>query len=548
MTLKGIGVSRGIAIGKVLLKKELKLNLAEKKSVNVDEELVRFKTAQSQVLEELKEVCKTARLEHKEDKAMIFEAHQMIAEDVDYIEHIMSSIKGEEISAESAVAKASEVFEAIFRNMDNDYMKERALDIKDVSNRLLSMLSGETAEDLTSLKEPVIIAARDLLPSDTIQMDRRYVMGIITEEGGQTSHAAILARSMGIPAAMGIQSVLQYVKQNEKAALDGRTGEITIAPSDDELKAWQVRKEEYDQYIKNLQLLKGTPNKTKDGVPVHLNANIASPDDIQDVLENEAEGVGLFRSEFLYMHKDKLPSEEEQFAAYKKVLESIKGKVIIRTLDAGGDKEIPALGVTKDENPFLGYRAIRLCLGKREVFYTQIRALLRASIYGSLGIMFPMISSLEEVREAKKMLKEVEADLESCGIPFAKDIEIGMMIETPAAVMLSDLFAKEVQFFSIGTNDLTQYMMAVDRMNPRVAYLYDTHNPAVLRAIKTAAENAHKAGIWIGICGEAAADTSLLPFFLKIGIDELSVSANAILQVRERLQSIDTRESVEEII
>ena len=548
MILNGIGVSSGIAIGNTFLKEEPRGNSGKTIITDIDKELTRFEEAKCKAVRDLEEVCQEARLGNKEEAAMIFEAHRMIIEDLEYIESITMLITKEHVDAEYAVSKTSEVFEALFQNMDNEYMKGRAADIKDVSNRLISALRGELSVALSLLSTPVIIIAKDLLPSDTIHMDKRYVLGIVTEEGGNTSHATILARSMGIPAVVGVPNIFSLFQQNQIVALDGKEGKVSINPSIDELKLWQQKKVQYDEYIKKLSALKGTFNITRDGVHIKVNANIASPNDMDKVIENEAEGVGLFRSEFLYMHSKELPSEDVQFEAYKKVLESIKGKVIIRTLDAGGDKEIPCLGILKDENPFLGYRAIRICLGRRDLFYTQLRALLRASLYGELGIMFPMISSLEEIRQVKELLKEVEQDLKNEGIPFSKDIEIGMMIETPAAVMLSDLFAQEVQFFSIGTNDLTQYIMAADRMNSKVAYLYDTHNLAVLRAIKMVTENAHRSGIWVGICGEAAADTSLIPFFLNIGIDELSVSANTILQVREKIQQTDTREYSEEII
>lgn len=547
MTLQGIGVSGGIAIGRIFIKEHSQQTIEKTLVIDVHKELAKFEEAKAKAILELKEIYQKVLVENGEEKASIFEAHQMMIEDLDYIEHIENLIKQDKVSAEYAVSNAGEVFGAMFKNMDNDYMKEREADIKDISQRIIQLLGGEKSNLLSAINTPVIVVAKDLLPSDTIQMDKRYVLGFITEAGGKTSHAAILANAMGIPAVVGAKHILDIVRNEQTAALDGKDGQISLDLSSDELKVWERKQEYYNESVKDLLALKGTANVTKDGVHIGINANIASPHDIEMVIESEAEGIGLFRSEFLYMEAKELPSEDEQYEAYKKVLEAVKGKVIIRTLDVGGDKELPCLNLLKDENPFLGYRAIRVCLNQKDVFVTQLRALLRASVYGTLGIMFPMISTLEEIKEVKEILKEVKENLEKEQIPFSKDIEIGMMIETPAAVILSDLFAKEVQFFSIGTNDLTQYIMAADRMNAKVAYLYDTHNPAVLRAIKTVTENARHAGIWVGVCGEAAADTSLTPFFLNIGINELSVSSGSVLKVRQKVQQIDTRDIIKSI-
>lgn len=542
--IKGIGASKGIAIGKVFIKKTLETTVEMKKIEDVEAEKEKFYRAVEEATKELEHLYATALEKVGEEEAQIFQVHQMLLEDLDYQEQVIDLIMEKKLNVTCAISEASVIFAEIFEQMEDPYMRERAADIKDISKRLINILNEVKEKSLADINEACIIIAKELFPSDTIQMNKRFVLGFITEVGGKMSHSAILARTMQIPAVVGAEEILKQVEEEDVIVIDGKKGEIHINPSPEELEKWQQKKLEYALSRQALEALKGTANQTKDGLEIKINGNIGEPSDIKAVLENDAKGIGLFRSEFLYMNGNKLPTEEEQFNAYKTVLEGMSENVIIRTLDVGGDKAIPYLNIPKEDNPFLGYRAIRVCLDQVEMFKTQIRALLRASIYGKLGIMFPMIATLEEIRRAKQIVEEVKKSLRDEKIAFSEDIEIGMMVETPAAVMLSDLFAKEVDFFSIGTNDLTQYILAVDRMNGKIANLYDTSNLAVLRSIKIVAENAHKAGIWVGICGEAAADTNLTEFFVGVGIDELSVSAGSILEVRKQIQSIDSKEAI----
>ncbi|MHC1750040.1 MAG: phosphoenolpyruvate--protein phosphotransferase [Cellulosilyticaceae bacterium] len=543
MGLSGVGASKGVAIGKVFIKRNTQIKLSKQLTKTVEEEQTRVREAQQVATNQLGVLYEKALKQVGEEEALIFDVHQMLVQDLDYTDFIMNMIADECVTGEYAVSQASTVFADMFASMEDKYMQERAADIQDISKRLVCILTGVKEVSLADIDTPSIVVAKDLLPSDTIQMNKDYVIGFITEDGGKMSHSAILARTMQIPAIVGAKGVLEQVNDGEMIIIDGKQGSIYINPTEEELNTWTTKKAEYDAYRKSLEALKGTKNMTKDGVEIEVNANIGSPADIKGVLANDAKGVGLFRSEFLYMDGDALPTEEEQFEAYKKVLEAMEDRVIIRTLDVGGDKEIPYLNIPKEENPFLGYRAIRVCLDQVEMFKTQLRALLRASLYGKLGIMFPMIISVTEIQKAKALIEEVKQELASNNIAISDDIEIGVMIETPAAVLVSDLLAKEVDFFSIGTNDLTQYTLAVDRMNSKIADLYDVHNPAVLRAIKIVADNAHKAGIWIGICGESAADTTLTETYIAMGIDELSVSAGGILELRQKIQSINAEEA-----
>ena len=541
-TLKGIGASNGVVIAKALIIKEDKVKIDMKKAQSVDEEIKRLKDATDVSIKQLRELEEYAKEHVGEDEAAIFEVHQMMIMDGELTDRANEIIKDEGVSAEYAMKLTGDEFSGMFKSMDDPYMKERGVDIEDISKRIINVLTGKEEQSLSNLEKPVIIVTKDLLPSHTVQMDKKNVLGIITQIGSRMSHSSIIARTMQIPAVVGVDNIFDNIKTGDEIILDGKEGNIFINP-DKELKdKWTQEQKLYNERLENLSRLKGTKSITKDGIEVKVNANIGSPLDIEGVLDNDAEGIGLFRSEFLYMHSDTMPSEESQFHAYRTVLEKMEGKqVIIRTLDVGGDKEIPYLKIPKEENPFLGYRGIRICLDQVDIFKTQLKALLRASAYGRLGIMFPMICTVEELRHAKAVLEEVRVELDNEGKLYSKDIEVGVMIETPAAVMVTDELAKEADFFSIGTNDLTQYTMAVDRMNPKVEYLYDTHNPSVLKLMEITAKNAHKENIWVGICGEAAADPTLTQTFVDMGISELSVNPGAVLEIREKIQSIESK-------
>lgn len=545
---KGIGVSKGIAIGKVLVKAKTERVVERREVQSPEAEVERCRKARLAAIEQLRELYEHALQMIGAAEAGIFEVHQMMLEDEDFLARIQEIIQGECVNAEYAVERTKEEFAAIFTSMDDAYMQERAADIVDISNRLLDNLQDAQQDETMNFQEPRILVADDLLPSDTVQMDRSKILGIVTQQGGPTSHSSILARTMGIPAVVGVADLLSILQNGDAIVVDGELGEVVINPDPPTREEWEERRRIHESRMKSLQRVKGTESITKDGVRVKVAGNIGTPEDVASVLENDGEGIGLFRSEFLYMNSHSLPSEDVQYEAYKQVLERMKDHlVVIRTLDVGGDKKIPYLPIPKEENPFLGYRAIRVCLEESRIFKTQLRALLRASIYGKLGIMFPMISTVEEIRQAKLILEEVKTELSDEQIPFREDIQVGMMIETPAAALISDQLAKEVDFFSIGTNDLTQYTMAVDRMNAKVAHLYDTHHLAVLRLIQRTVENGHKENIWVGICGEAAADLSLTETFVAMGIDELSVNAASILEVKAKIQEIDAREAREQL-
>lgn len=537
-TLSGAGASKGIAMGKAFIKRE-KVRQIERKTIqDVEAETRRFRAAKNEAVSQLEKLQARALEEIGKDEAFIFEAQKMMLQDRDFLGKIEEIIDKEKINAEFALKRVTQEYTSLFAGLDDPYLRERAADIEDISQRLLGSLLGVEEQSLTDLKGPVIIAAQGLFPSDTVQMDRENVLGLITEGGGVTSHLAILARTMRIPAIVGVTGLMSAIEQGDTLIVDGSSGKIIINPEQAVKESWRARQKDEKERVAKLQKLKGTESKTKDGKKIRIAANIGTPEDMVAVLENDAEGVGLFRTEYLYMHSERSPSEEEQFQAYKAVLEKMPTKpVIIRTLDVGGDKEIPYLQIEPEENPFLGYRAIRVSLEKSDLFQTQLRALYRASVFGTLGIMFPMITNLAEVQLAKTMVEEVKTQLTAEGIPFREDVELGIMIETPAAAVISDLLAKEVDFFSIGTNDLTQYTVAVDRMNAKVAHLYDEHHPAVLRLVRMTIENGHKEGIWVGICGEAAADISLTETFIAMGVDELSVNPGAVLEVREKIQN-----------
>ncbi|RHV35531.1 phosphoenolpyruvate--protein phosphotransferase [Ruminococcus sp. OM05-10BH] len=532
----GKSIFRKVAIGKVFFYEK---NTAVVKRTKIDDpkaELERFEQAKETAKAQLQGLYEKALHEVGDSGAAIFEVHMMMIDDLDYNGSIQNMIESQSVNAEYAVAMTGDNFSTMFAEMDDDYMKARAADVKDISERLVSVLSGYD-NDMGNLEEPVILVADDLAPSETVQMDKSKLLAFVTEHGSSNSHTAILARTMNIPAIIGIPIKKEW--HGHMAIVDGYAGCVIIDPDEEEIAKAKKAVAEEEEKQKLLKTLKGQKTITKDGKEIHLYANIGSVADTASVLMNDAEGIGLFRSEFLYLESDTYPTETEQFNAYKTVAENMAGKkVIIRTLDIGADKQVDYFELDKEENPALGYRAIRICLTREEVFKTQLRALLRASTYGNISIMFPMIISVDEVRKIKQILEEVKEELRESGIPF-KDVEIGVMIETPAAVMISEQLAQEVDFFSIGTNDLTQYTLAIDRQNPKLDEFYDAHHPAVLRMIQMTIENGHKGGAWVGICGELGADLELTETFLRMGVDELSVSPTFVLPVRNRVRELD---------
>ena len=541
ITIQGKGVSTGVGIGPLYYYHRATTEIKTYEVADIDLEWERFKTAQSTAVEQLGLLAEKTRVEVGEEEAFLFETHQMLAEDLDYEESIEGIIKEEKLNAETAVSRTAEVFAEMFASMDDAYMRERAADVRDVSARILRILSGAVEGGIDS-DVPVIVAADDLAPSETIQLDKSKILGFVTSLGSGSSHTAILARTMGIPAIVGLGDALKEEYSGRNVVIDGATGAVVIDP-DDEVRIRMLRKR--DELLKQRELLeqlKGEENITIDGRKIRVYCNIGSPEDVHAVHENDGGGIGLFRSEFLYLNSDTYPTEEEQFEAYKKVLIDMEGKeVIIRTCDIGADKQIDYFELPKEENPAMGFRALRISLGRPDFFRTQLRALYRASAYGKLGIMFPMVTSVWEVREAKKLCEAVKRELDAEGVPYSNEVELGIMIETPAAAILSDRLAKEVDFFSCGTNDLTQYTLACDRQNNDLGRFYDPHHPAVIRLLKMVCDNAHANGIWVGICGELGADLALTETFLAIGIDELSVSPRAVLEVRNAVRSIDTR-------
>ncbi|MTI68487.1 MAG: phosphoenolpyruvate--protein phosphotransferase [Firmicutes bacterium] len=550
--MEGIKASPGVAIGKALIKKEEKVDVKNTKIDDIQNEIKKLKDAREESKKQIQKLYDHALENIGKEEAQIFEAHMMIIDDPEFFGQVEQKIKDESVNAAWALKTVRDTFVTMFENMENEYMRERASDLKDVSGRIIKLLLGIKITDFSKLDEEVIVIAKDLTPSDTAQMDKEKVIGFVTEVGGKTSHSAIMARTLEIPAVVGVKELLSTVKNGDLVVFDGEEGEVYINPEESVVKKYEKKMKEYEEFTKKLEELKGKESMSKDGVKVELAANIGTPKDVDGILRNDGEGIGLYRTEFLYMDRDKLPTEDEQFKAYKEVLERMENKpVVIRTLDIGGDKELSYLDLPEEMNPFLGYRAIRLCLDKVEIFKTQLRALLRASIYGNIKIMFPMISSIEELRQAKKILEEVKKELINEEIKFDKDLEVGMMIEIPAAAILSDQFAKEVDFFSIGTNDLIQYTTAVDRMNQNISNLYNQFHPALLRLIKTVIDNGHKEGIWVGMCGEVAGDPKLIPVLLGMGLDEFSMSPISILKARwiiSKLSKKEMEKKVDEIL
>ena len=539
ITLEGKSVFGGVAIGKIQFYKRNEITIKRTRGEDVEAEVERFQNAKAKTLELLKGLYEKALEDVGEANAMIFEAHQLMLEDPDYVESIENIIRTQDVNAEYAIGATADNFAAIFEAMDDAYMQGRAADVRDVSERLLQALSSQN-ETVMVMDEPVIIAADDLVPSETVQLDKEKVLSFVTMYGSANSHTAILARTMNIPAVIDLGEALKEEYDGKVAIVDGVDGKVYIDP-DEETMASMQKKQKKDQEQKELlNQLKGKENVTKSGQKVNVYANIGNLADVGAVLKNDAGGIGLFRSEFLYLESDTYPTEEQQFAVYKKVAETMAGKkVIIRTLDIGADKQVDYFKLDKEDNPALGYRAIRICLTRPEIFKTQLRALYRASAYGQISIMFPMIISVAEVKKIKEIVEEVKAELRTEGAAFREDVELGIMIETPAAVMVSRELAKEVDFFSVGTNDLTQYTLAIDRQNQKLEDFYDSHHPAVLAMIRMAAESAHAEGKWIGICGELGADVTLTETFLKMGIDELSVAPGMVLKVRQKIREAE---------
>ncbi len=536
----GKSVFRGIAIGKISVYRKNEQQVKRVRTEDTKGELARYEAAKAAAIEQLQELYQKALKEVGEANAAIFEIHQMMLDDGDYNESVENIIETQKVNAEYAVAVTGDNFAQMFRAMDDDYMRERAADVKDISERVLSILNGGQKGKVVT-DEPVIIVADDLAPSETVQLEKDMVLSFVTVHGSVNSHTAILARTMAIPALIGTEELpLDDTVDGKLAVVDGLNGKIYVEPDAQTLEEMKKRRQAELEKKELLQLLKGKDNVTLDGKKIMLYANIGNIKDLATVIQNDAGGIGLFRSEFIYLEKDRYPTEEEQFSIYKTAVETMAGKrVIIRTLDIGADKQCEYFKMDKEENPALGYRAIRICLTRPEIFKTQLRALFRASAYGNLAIMYPMITSLWEVRRIKEIVEEVKAELTAEQLEFGNPQQ-GIMIETPAAVMMSGELAKEVDFFSIGTNDLTQYTLAIDRQNPKLDKFYDAHHPAVLSMIRMTVENAHKAGIWAGICGELGADTSLTKEFLAMGVDELSVSPGSILPIRKIILETDT--------
>lgn len=534
----GKSIFKGIAIGKILFYQKGEQPVKRVKIEDTAEQIKRYEDARAKAAEQLQGLYEKALKEVGEANAAVFEVHQMMLEDDDYIDSVVNIIETQQVNAEFAVATTGDNFAKMFAEMEDDYFKARAADVKDISERMVNILSGNESGGAIG-DEPVIVVAEDLAPSETVQMDKEKLLAFVTRLGSANSHTAILARTMNIPALIEVDIKEEW--NGKMAVVDGYTGTFYIDPDEDILKKMQEKKEEDIKARELLQELKGKEDVTVDGKHIKLYANIGGVKDVASVLANDAAGIGLFRSEFLYLEADNYPNEEAQFQAYKTVAENMAGKkVIMRTLDIGADKQVDYFNLDHEENPAMGYRAIRICLDRRDIFRTQLRALLRASAYGNIGIMYPMIISVDEVKEIKKIVESIKTELTEKGIEYG-EVEQGIMIETPAAVMISDLLAEEVDFFSIGTNDLTQYTLAIDRQNSKLDNIYDSHHPAVLRMIQKTIENGHKAGCWVGICGELGADMTLTETFLKMGIDELSVSPTFVLPIRKLIREMSTK-------
>ena len=543
MNIKGIAASNGIAIAKAFKLIEPELTVVKATISDVEAEINLYKEALVKTTEELQKIKVKAAQNLSEEEAAVFDAHINMANDPELLSQTTDKIKSESVNAAYAFDEVSNMFIMMFESMDNEYFRERAADIKDIKKRILAHLLGVKVNDPSTIDEQVVIIAEDLTPSDTAQLDSNFVKGFATNIGGRTSHSAIMARSLEIPAVVGTKTILEDVKDGDMIILDGLEGNVIVNPTAEQVAHYEEVAKQYEAQKAEWAKLKNEKTVSKDGQHVELAANIGTPKDVEGVLANGGEAVGLYRTEFLYMGRDNFPTEEEQFEAYKAVLEAMGDKpVVVRTLDIGGDKELPYLHLPKEMNPFLGYRAIRLCLDDTDLFRTQLRALLRASAYGKLRIMFPMIATLNEFRSAKALLLEEKAKLVAEGVTVSEEIEVGMMVEIPSAAVLADQFAKEVDFFSIGTNDLIQYTMAADRMNEKVSYLYQPYNPSILRLVKMVIDAAHKEGKWTGMCGEMAGDQTAIPLLLGLGLDEFSMSATSILPARSLISKLSKAE------
>lgn len=539
-TLQGIAASDGIAIAKVYTLTEPDLSFTKISVEDTDKEISRLEEALVVSTKEIELIKETALKNLGEEEAQVFEAHLMVLSDPELVGQVKDAITSQKVNAEHALKEVSDMFISIFAGMeDNPYMQERAADIRDVSKRILANLLGVKIPSPATIKDEVVVVAGDLTPSDTAQLNRKYVKAFVTDIGGRTSHSAIMARSLEIPAIVGTKEITSLAKDGDLIIIDGLSGDVFLNPSEDVVAEYRAKAEAFAAQQAEWEKLKDADTFTKDGHQVELAANIGTPKDLEGVIHNGAEGVGLYRTEFLYMDSHEMPTEEDQFEAYKAVLEGMNGKpVVVRTMDIGGDKELPYLPLPHEMNPFLGYRAIRISLNEPEMFRTQLRALLRASVYGKLRIMFPMIATLNDFRGAKALLEEEKAKLIAEGVAVSDDIQVGIMIEIPAAAVLAHQFAKEVDFFSIGTNDLIQYTMAADRMNERVSYLYQPYNPSILTLIKHVIDSAHKEGKWAGMCGEMAGDQTAVPLLVGLGLDEFSMSASSVLKTRSLISKL----------
>ncbi|MET0959878.1 MAG: phosphoenolpyruvate--protein phosphotransferase [Psychrobacillus psychrotolerans] len=537
--LKGIAASSGIAIGKAFLMTEPDLTVTKSTVTNKEDEITRFHEAVNAAKLELQKIRDRAEVDLGTENAAIFDAHLLVLSDPELLGAVESKVNDEAVNAETALQETADTLIVMFEQLDNEYMRERAADIRDVTKRVIARLLEVEVPNIGLIDEEVIIISKDLAPSDTAQLNRAFAKGFTTDMGGRTSHSAIMARSLEIPAVVGTKNATSVIKQGDLIVVDGDNGEVLINPPTDVVESYVEKRNEQEAEKKQLSLLKNKKTITLDGIQVEVAANIGTPKDVESVLENGGEGVGLYRTEFLYMERDTLPTEEEQFQAYKQVLEKMGDKpVVVRTLDIGGDKQLPYLNLPEEMNPFLGFRAIRLCLEEQTIFRTQLRALLRASNFGKLKIMFPMIATLEEFREAKQLLLEEKEKLQLEGTLVSDQIEIGIMVEIPSTAILADQFAKEVDFFSIGTNDLIQYTMAADRMNESVAYLYQPYHPAILRLVKMVIDASHAQGKWTGMCGEMAGDTIAIPLLIGLGLDEFSMSAPSMLKARNQINQL----------
>lgn len=537
--IKGIAASEGISLARALVIKETKLDIQKQLVSDVDQEIIKLEQAIEKSIADLKKIQQITLKKLGEEKAAIFDAHQDIANDPAIKEEVVELIKKEKVNAEYALFTVSNNYFEMFSQLEDPYFKERSADIKDVSLRIISHILGLEIHDLSTIDKEVIIISDDLTPSQTAQLDKKFVKGFLTNVGGRTSHAAIMARSLEIPAILGLKNITELVKTDDLIALDGSSGIVELDLNDDDIKNYQTKVQQYIELKEQLKKFKDEPSLTKDKIKKLIEANIGSTNDVQSVLDSGAEGIGLFRTEFLYMDNDHFPTEEEQFEAYKKVVSQIKHLVVFRTLDIGGDKKLSYFKFDEEMNPFLGYRAIRFTLDRKDIFKDQIRALLRASAFGKLGIMFPMIATIDEFKQAKAFVEECKIELDKEGIKYDKQVQIGMMVEIPSAAILADQFAKYADFFSIGTNDLIQYSFASDRMNQNVSYLYQPLNPSLLRLIQLTISGAHKHNKWVGMCGEMAGDSKALPILLGLDLDAFSMSATSVLKARSLMSKIE---------